>query len=43
LIKQRHMSEPDAYKWLRGSAMSRGRRVVDVASDLIKSMEGNAG
>jgi two-component system, response regulator / RNA-binding antiterminator len=43
LIRQRHMSEPDAYKWLRGSAMSRGRRVVDVASDLIKSMEGNAG
>jgi response regulator NasT len=43
LIKQRHMSEPDAYKWLRGSAMSRGRRVVDVASELIKSMEGNVG
>jgi two-component system, response regulator / RNA-binding antiterminator len=43
LIKQRNLSEPDAYKWLRGGAMSRGRRVVDVASDLMKSMEGNAG
>lgn len=43
LIKQRRLSEPDAYKWLRRTAMSRGRRIVDVASELIKSMEGNAG
>lgn len=43
LIKQRRLSEPDAYKWLRRNAMSSARRIVDVASDLIKSMEGNAG
>ena len=43
LIKQRRLSEPDAYKWLRRTAMSRGRRIADVASDLVKAMEGNAG
>ena len=43
LIKERHLSEPDAYKWLRRTAMSRGRRIVDVASEIIKGMEGNAG
>lgn len=43
LIKQRRLSEPDAYKWLRRTAISRGRRIVDVASELVKAMEGNAG
>jgi response regulator NasT len=43
LIKQRRLSEPDAYKWLRRTAMSRGRRIVDVASELIRATEGNAG
>jgi response regulator NasT len=43
LIKQRRLSEPDAYKWLRRTAMSRGRRIVDVATELIKEMEGTAG
>ena len=43
LIKDRRLSEPDAYKWLRRTAMSRGRRIVDVASQIIKDMEGNAG
>ncbi len=42
LIKQRRLSEPDAYKWLRRNAMSRNRRIVDVASDLIRDVEGNA-
>jgi response regulator NasT len=42
LIKQRRLSEPDAYKWLRRNAMSSARRIVDVASDLIKDLEGNA-
>lgn len=36
LIRQRRLSEPDAYKWLRRTAMSRGRRIVDVARDLVK-------
>ena len=43
LIRQRRLSEPDAYKWLRRTAMGRGRRIVDVARELIKDMEGNAG
>jgi response regulator NasT len=43
LIKQRRLSEPDAYKWLRRTAMSSARRIVDVASELIKSTEGSAG
>lgn len=43
LIKQRRMSEPDAYKWLRRTAMSSGRRIFDVANEFIKDMEGNAG
>ena len=42
-IKHRHLSESDAYKWLRRTAMSRGRAIVDVAGALIKAMEGNAG
>jgi two-component system, response regulator / RNA-binding antiterminator len=43
LIKQRRLSEPDAYKWLRNNAMSSARRIVDVASDVVRSTEGNAG
>jgi response regulator NasT len=43
LIRQRRLSEPDAYKWLRRTAMSSARRIVDVASEVIKDMEGNAG
>jgi response regulator NasT len=42
LIKQRRMSEPDAYKWLRRTAMSSARRIVDIAGGLVKSMEGSA-
>lgn len=43
LIKQRRMTEPDAYKLLRRTAMSTARRIVDIASEVIKDMEGNAG
>ena len=39
LIRQRRLSEPDAYKWLRKSAMGSARRIVDVAADVIKSTE----
>jgi len=41
LIRHRRLSEPDAYKWLRRTAMSSARRIVDVASELIKTMEGS--
>jgi response regulator NasT len=43
LIKQRRLSEPDAYKYLRRTAMSSGRRIVDIAGELIRNLEGNAG
>jgi response regulator NasT len=43
LIKQRRLSEPDAYKWLRRTAMSSARRIVDVANELIKDLGGNPG
>ncbi len=42
LIKQRRISEPDAYKWLRKNAMSRAKRIVDVANELIATAEGSA-
>jgi response regulator NasT len=42
LIKRRRLSEPDAYKFLRKTAMSGARRIVDVATEIIKSTEGNA-
>ena len=42
LIRQRRMNEPDAYKWLRKTAMSRGRRIVDIARDLVDQTEGGA-
>ncbi len=42
LIRRRRLSEPDAYKWLRKNAMSSARRIVDVASEVIQSVEGNA-
>lgn len=40
LIKQRRLSEPDAYKWVSRAAMSRERRIVHVASELMKATEG---
>ncbi|HLZ65741.1 MAG TPA: ANTAR domain-containing protein [Aliidongia sp.] len=35
LMQERRMSEPDAYRWLRRQAMDRGRRIADVAADLL--------
>jgi response regulator NasT len=35
LIRQRGMAEPDAYRWLRNRAMASGRRIPDVAEDLV--------
>jgi response regulator NasT len=43
LIRQRRLSEPDAYKWLRRQAMSRGRRIIDVAGDLIRETPAQEG
>jgi len=35
LIKTRRMAEPDAYRWLRKRAMAAGRRIPDIAQDVI--------
>ncbi|HEX3573243.1 MAG TPA: ANTAR domain-containing protein [Rhodopila sp.] len=42
LIGPRRLSEPEAYPWLRRTAMSSARRIVDVARALIRSVKGNA-
>jgi two-component system, response regulator / RNA-binding antiterminator len=42
LMKQRRLSEPDAYRWLRKTAMSSARRIVDVAQELVETREGSA-
>ncbi len=36
LMAKRKMSEPQAYRWLRNKAMKENRRIVQVATDLIK-------
>jgi response regulator NasT len=36
LMQQRRIGEPDAYRWLRRQAMDRGRRIADVAADLLE-------
>jgi response regulator NasT len=42
LIRKRRLTEPDAYRWLRTQAMTRSRRIVDVAAELIRTQEGDA-
>ena len=36
IMQERRMSEPDAYRWLRRQAMDRGRRIADVAVELLE-------
>lgn len=35
LMKERHLSEPQAHRLLRRTAMNSGKRIVDIASDLL--------
>lgn len=35
LMREREMSEPSAYNWLRRRAMDRGKRITDVARELL--------
>jgi len=35
LIKERRMAEPDAYRWLRTRAMATGRRIPDIAQEIV--------
>jgi response regulator NasT len=39
LIRGRRLSEPDAYRWLRRTAMTSGRKIVDVAQELLREGE----
>ena len=37
LMRKRHISEPEAYRWLRRTAMDGGRRIADVADDVLRA------
>jgi two-component system, response regulator / RNA-binding antiterminator len=37
LMRERDMTEPNAYKWLRRRAMDRGKRIAEVARELLAS------
>ena len=41
LMRQRHIDEPQAYRWLRRRAMNESRRIGEVAAELLAS-EGSA-
>jgi len=36
LMEERRMTEPNAYGWLRRQAMDRGRRIADIAAELLE-------
>jgi two-component system, response regulator / RNA-binding antiterminator len=36
LIRERRMTEPDAYRWLRRRTMERGRRIPEIARELLE-------
>lgn len=42
LIRDRRLSEPDAYKLIRRQAMSGGRRIIDIATEIVRNKEGSA-
>ena len=42
LIKLRRTTEPEAYRWLRRQAMTRGRRIVDIAEEVVRAHEETA-
>lgn len=35
LMRRRRLAEPDAYRWLRRQAMDRGRRIAEVAAEIV--------
>jgi response regulator NasT len=41
LMRQRNMSEPDAYKLLRRRAMDQGKRIADIAAAIMAEAEGS--
>jgi response regulator NasT len=43
LIKERQIDEPAAYRWLRSQAMTHGRRIADIARDMMREKQGDSG
>jgi len=39
-MQKRRLTEPQAHKWLRQNAMNRGKRMVEIALELIQAEEG---
>ncbi len=39
LIRERRLAEPAAYAWLRRQAMARGRRIVEIAEDIVRERQ----
>jgi len=39
LIRTRRLAEPDAYRLLRRQAMARGRRIADIAAELLRQAD----
>ena len=39
LMRERKMSEPQAYKWLRNKAMNESRKLADVAAEIARKEE----
>jgi response regulator NasT len=37
LMQERRMAEPQAHRWLRQNAMNRGKRMVEIAAEIIQS------
>lgn len=42
LIRERRLTEPDAYRWLQRQAMRRGERIAEVAARLLRERESGA-
>lgn len=41
LMRQRQMTEPQAYRWLRSRAMDRGKRIAEIAADIVARDRGD--
>jgi two-component system, response regulator / RNA-binding antiterminator len=39
LMRQRNIGEPEAYRWLRRQAMDRGKKIADIAGEIIANAE----
>ncbi len=39
LMRERNITEPQAYKWLREQAMNHGKRIADVAKEILVSRQ----